>query len=75
MSKYIEYIDGEVKGQKLILKKAFEFEDLNWGTYDFHSNSHLDNFLVIPENKDQNFLAVLDFDIAFFKDEFFEKKY
>lgn len=26
MSKYIEYIDGEVKGQKLILKKAFEFD-------------------------------------------------
>ncbi len=26
MSKYIEYIDAEVKGQKLILKKAFEFD-------------------------------------------------
>lgn len=26
MAKYIEYIDGEIKGQKLILKKAFEFD-------------------------------------------------
>ena len=26
MANYIEYIDAEVKGQKLILKKAFEFD-------------------------------------------------
>jgi|TARA_R110002033_G_scaffold63018_1_gene113915 nucleotidyltransferase substrate binding protein (TIGR01987 family) len=26
MANYIEYIDSEVKGQKLILKKAFEFD-------------------------------------------------
>lgn len=57
------------------IKKAWELIDLNWGTYDYHSNSHLDNFLVLPFNKDKRLLSPLDFDLAFFKDEFIDLKY
>lgn len=56
-------------------KKVFELVDLNWGTYDYHSNSHLDNFLIAPPNNNKLYLAPLDFDLAFFRKQFIEDKY
>ncbi len=69
------------------LKRIFQEENINWGTYEdlpfrFHSNAHTDNYSVIPRKineekiskgvkKNINLLSILDFDLAFFKDNFF----
>ncbi len=57
------------------IKKIMALMNFNWGTYDYHSNSHLDNFLVIPLNEKKNYLSPLDFDLAFFKKDFISIKY
>ena len=58
------------------IKKIFEKINLNWGTYDFHSNTHLDNFLILPYKSGRlDYLAPLDFDLAFEKKHFIEFKY
>lgn len=60
------------------IKKIFEKNTLNWGTFDFHSNSHLDNFIILPHEKSNsnfNYIAPIDFDLAFYKEEFIDFKY
>jgi len=66
-------------------KRILQEENINWGTYEdlpfrFHSNAHTDNFSVIPrkiavenanKNKNINLLSILDFDLAFFRENFF----
>ena len=59
--------------------KVFEELNLNWGTFDYHSNTHLDNFTILKSsnnnNNNNNLLGVLDFDLAFFENEFIDLKY
>jgi hypothetical protein len=57
------------------VKRIFEEIDLNWGTYDYHCNAHLDNYLVIPENEKKLFLAPLDFDLGFTRGHFVDINY
>ena len=57
------------------IKRILELEDINWGTYDYHSNAHLDNFLILPFNNKNLYLAPIDFDLAFTRDQFYDLKY
>ena len=57
------------------IKRVFEKIDLNWGTYDYHCNAHLDNFMILDKNDKLNYLAPLDFDLAFFREDFIDIKY
>jgi hypothetical protein len=57
------------------IKRMFEEMELNWGTYDYHCNAHLDNLLLLPENSKKLYLAPLDFDLSFFKSEFIDLNY
>ncbi|KAM3142326.1 hypothetical protein pb186bvf_005483 [Paramecium bursaria] len=56
------------------IKRIFIDHDLNWGYFRdhsklmYHTNAHLDNFVVVTDR--EYLLAPLDFDIAFFKEEF-----
>jgi hypothetical protein len=56
-------------------KKLFEDIGLNWGTYDYHCNAHLDNFIILPKNDKNVLLAPIDFDLAFTRDQFIDIKY
>ena len=57
------------------IKKMFEEMELNWGTYDYHCNAHLDNLLVLPFNEKKLYLAPLDFDLGFTRAEFIDLNY
>ena len=57
------------------VKRIFVDIDLNWGTYDYHSNAHLDNFIVLNENRLNLFTAPLDFDLAFCRNQFISSNY
>lgn len=63
------------------IKRIFQDKGINWGTYEdlpfrLHCNAHTDNLTIIPPYlRDEtleipNLLAVLDFDLAFFKENF-----
>ena len=61
------------------LKRIFQDNNINWGTYEdqpyrIHGNAHLDNFVILPKdtsnNLNRNLLSPLDFDLAFFKENF-----
>eukprot|EP01080_Neovahlkampfia_damariscottae_P010487 gene10487-3009_t len=59
------------------IQKLFSKNNINWGTYNDklgdHSNSHANNLVILPMEKvDRNFLAPLDFDMAYNK-EFFDR--
>jgi hypothetical protein len=58
-----------------LIKKVFEEMDLNWGTYDYHCNAHLDNLLILPKNDKKLYLAPLDFDLGFLRSEFIDLNY
>ena len=52
--------------------------NINWGTYEdqpyrLHCNAHTDNYTINRrgKNPDKNILSILDFDLAFFKENFF----
>lgn len=57
------------------IKKIMDMSNLNWGTYDYHSNTHLDNFVLTQENENNNLLGCLDFDLAFFRENFICDRY
>jgi len=57
------------------VKQLFVDLELNWGTYDYHSNAHLDNFIVLNNNDLKLFTAPLDFDLAFCKKQFISSNY
>ena len=57
------------------VKNFFEEIDLNWGTFDYHCNAHLDNFIMLKNNSKKIFLAPLDFDLAFTRDQFVDLNY
>ena len=57
------------------IKRLLELEDINWGTFDYHSNAHLDNFLILPPNSRNLYLAPIDFDLAFTREQFCDLKY
>jgi hypothetical protein len=57
------------------IKRLLELEDINWGTFDYHSNAHLDNFLLLPPNSKNLYLAPVDFDLAFTREQFCDLKY
>ena len=58
--------------------RIFQNHNINWGffsdhdPYGPHCNAHMNNFVVLPKTFKQqgNFLAPLDFDLAFFKEHF-----
>jgi hypothetical protein len=59
------------------LKRIMQDNNINWGTYEdqpyrLHCNAHTDNYTINKRgwNKNQNILSILDFDLAFFKDNF-----
>ena len=62
------------------VKKIFILNDINWGYYIdhhpylAHCNAHPNNFVVLSQ-KNKNFVAPLDFDLAFQKDEFINIDY
>lgn len=58
-----------------LIKKCMEKNDFNWGTYEYHCNAHLDNLLVIKYNKNKRLLSPIDFDLAYFRNEFIDLKY
>jgi hypothetical protein len=58
-----------------LTKKLFEDNEFNWGTYDYHCNAHLDNFILLPPNDKGVLLAPVDFDLAFTRDQFIDIKY
>lgn len=58
-----------------LTKKIFEEMNLNWGTYDYHCNAHLDNFILLPSNDKKVYLAPVDFDLSFMRDEFIDINY
>jgi len=58
-----------------MVKKSFEKNDLIWGTFEFHCNAHLDNLLMIKKNSFKRLLSPLDFDMAYYKQEFIDLKY
>ena len=52
-------------------------KNINWGTYEdqpyrLHCNAHTDNYTINQRgwNKNKNILSILDFDLAFFRDNF-----
>jgi hypothetical protein len=56
--------------------------NISWGYYSdhdpnsVHQNAHPNNLVVIPENLNQeNLLAPLDYDLAFFRQEFLNIEY
>ena len=49
--------------------------NLNWGTFDYHCNAHLDNLLILPKNEKKLYLAPLDFDLGFLRSEFIDLNY
>ena len=62
------------------LKRVMQDYDINWGTYEdqpyrLHCNAHTDNYTIYPKekslNNNKNLLAITDFDLAFFRDNFF----
>ena len=57
------------------IKRCMENNNFNWGTFDDHCNAHLDNLLLVKRNKFKKLLSPIDFDLAFFKDEFIDLKY
>jgi hypothetical protein len=57
------------------IKRIFEDNQLNWGTYDYHCNAHLDNYIVLPRNDKRCILAPVDFDLSFTRDQFIDIKY
>jgi hypothetical protein len=59
------------------LKRIMQDNSINWGTYEdqpyrLHCNAHTDNYTINKRgwNKNKNILSILDFDLAFFKDNF-----
>jgi hypothetical protein len=59
------------------IKRIMQDNDINWGTYEdlpfrLHCNAHTDNYVIIPKGKakNNNLLAILDFDLAFFRENF-----
>lgn len=76
---FISLIYQKVGYEAGYFKRILQDENINWGTYEdlpfrFHSNSHTDNFAIIPRNQGinrKNILSILDFDLAFFRDNFF----
>jgi len=57
------------------IKKCLEKNDLIWGTYEFHCNAHLDNLMLIKKNNFKRLLSPIDFDLAYYKEEFIDLKY
>lgn len=56
------------------IMRYFYVNRLNWGYYSdhdtsFHCNAHPNNFVILPEGSDR-LIAPLDFDMAFFEEEF-----
>lgn len=54
--------------------RSFYNNKLNWGYYAdhdtaFHCNAHSNNFVLLPQGF-SNLISPLDFDIAFFEEEF-----
>lgn len=54
--------------------RSFYKNKLNWGYYSdhdtaFHCNAHPNNFVILPQGGN-NLIAPLDFDMAFFEEEF-----
>jgi hypothetical protein len=57
------------------IKRIMQDNNINWGTYEdlkfrLHCNAHTDNYVIYPRNKSKNLLTPLDFDLAFFKENF-----
>jgi hypothetical protein len=57
------------------IKRLFEDNKINWGTYDYHCNAHLDNFIILPPNDKKALLAPVDFDLSFTAEQFIDIKY
>jgi hypothetical protein len=57
------------------IKKVMELNKFNWGTFDDHCNAHLDNLLLVKKNKFKKLISPIDFDLAFFENEFIDIKY
>jgi hypothetical protein len=60
------------------MKRIMQNHDINWGTYEdlpfrLHCNAHTDNYVISPRNKNnnKNLLCIVDFDMAFFRKNFF----
>lgn len=59
------------------LKRIMQDNNINWGTYEdqpyrLHCNAHTDNYTIYPKNysKNKNLICILDFDLAFLKENF-----
>jgi len=60
------------------MKRIIQNHDINWGTYEdlpfrLHCNAHTDNYVIAPRNleNNKNLLCIVDFDMAFFRKNFF----
>ncbi|EAR94379.1 hypothetical protein TTHERM_00048820 (macronuclear) [Tetrahymena thermophila SB210] len=70
----ISLIYGRVGWELGSIMRSFYQNKLNWGYYAdhdsaFHCNAHPNNFVVLPQGH-ANLIAPLDFDMAFFEEEF-----
>lgn len=62
--------------------RIFQENEISWGYYNdhdpflFHCNAHPNNLVLVPDFlESNNLLAPLDFDLAFYKNEFININY
>ena len=60
------------------IKRIMQNDNINWGTFEdhpfrLHCNAHTDNYVICPRNvnNNKNMLCILDFDMAFYRENFF----
>jgi hypothetical protein len=72
----IELIYCRIGWESGRLKRIMQDADINWGTYEdqrmrLHCNAHTDNYSINKRGSEEYILSILDFDMAFMKDNFF----